>query len=742
MRPPGPTHWLLRGDPGWRTGSTQRVAVSDRSGMRLTTLAGGPLALDGADGSLGGLVLPRGMAFDASGLLYLLNAEASAVQRFDPASRAFEVLPAVGGAGTLARQFSAEARSIAIAGDNLYVADAGNRRVQVFSVTTLALRYVWAPLGDDDDRAGTTDEQPTEDWDVAAVGGLVVVLDARRGALYAHRFERDRLERLAVEPATAGAAFAGRWSRVIVDRDERVYLLEAAEPRLGIFHLSDDTLHEIGSAIDAGELRDRFLPPPIRLDHLDRFCLPASLSVDCPRSFPEVAPPAEDPLAASRSGGLTFDRFGAALSAPLGTELSGPELYAVNGTWLSQALDSEIYDCRWHKLELEPELLPPGATVKVSAYTDNAERPIEDIAELPEHLWHTSYVWAGNHAVAGPHTAALDVLVDGSPGQFLWVRLELGGDGYATPAVHAVRAQYPRQSYVEHLPAVYAADDEARGFLERFLSLFQAEWDGIEQSVDRFARRLDPRTVPDGWVDYLASWFALPLEGSWSEAQKRSLLGAAVRYYPERGTPRAFRQHLQGYLEAVAGLSVEEQGELPIIVEGFRKRNYLFLNAPESFVDRRRQVWSPAVVGRLELDVYATTGRARLVSPGNVDDDVFDAHAHRFEVFVPAAWVRGAAEERMLRRALDAEKPAHAAYTLNLVEPRLRVGVQSTIGLDTIIGDIPSARLACADGADETESRPPKNRLGYDTVLSSRVVRRGGLPLNPGVRVGVHTLLN
>jgi hypothetical protein len=88
--------------------------------------------------------------------------------------------------------------------------------------------------------------------------------------------------------------------------------------------------------------------------------------------------------------------------------------------------------------------------------------------------------------------------------------------------------------------------------------------------------------------------------------------------------------------------------------------------------------------------------------------------------------VRTAAAERMLRRALEAEKPAHVAYELCLVEARFRVGIQSTIGFDTILGDYPQARLACPNQDDQElpPSRAPRYRLGYDMVL-------GGVP-QPG----------
>lgn len=138
-------------------------------------------------------------------------------------------------------------------------------------------------------------------------------------------------------------------------------------------------------------------------------------------------------------------------------------------------------------------------------------------------------------------------------------------------------------------------------------------------------------------------------------------------------------------------------------------------------------LWSPSAVGRLQLGGYATVGQAQLVSVGDPEHDLFGAYAHRFSVFVPAACVPDLAAERMVRRALDREKPAHTRYELCLVEPRLRVGVQSTVGVDTIVGAYPATRLADAGadaGAGASSSRAPSGRLGFDTLLTGHAGTR------------------
>src|SRR5947207_12353016 len=151
-----------------------------------------------------------------------------------------------------------------------------------------------------------------------------------------------------------------------------------------------------------------------------------------------------------------------------------------------------------------------------------------------------------------------------------------------------------------------------------------------------------------------------------------------------------------------------------MILEGFEQRRHvLMLRTASARLGRDASLWSPSVVRRLQLGVYSQVGEVDLVSTGDPERDIFFEYANRFSIFIPAAWIRTAKDERMIRRAIEAEKPAHAAYDLCLVEPRFRLGVQSTIGLDTIIGDLPAMALDCGPGEDAPPSLPMRNRLRF-----------------------------
>jgi phage tail-like protein len=743
----GRNNWLVK--PG-QSAPPPNGVVADGDGLRLAADPDGPLRLDSEDGSLGGLVLPRGFALDATELLYLLDqpgqAEGAVVRRFDPEAGPdgpwFVPLPQVGGPGDPAepRRFRAPA-NIAISGGGLYVADTGNRRVQVFSLVGLALRAVWGPL---------------DALDVTAGPGAVYVLGAQE-VLRAVPGGEPRHWAEAPDGATA-------WSRIAVDRDGRVYVLGVAAadggPALWVF-APDGTPLPGGPVRDAGQVRDRFDPPPLRLlvvppprDGL--FCLPDGLARPCGRQAPDPPPAPELPLGACAGGGRAgrlFDRHGRPVALD-SASWPRPPLYLPAGTWVApNAIDSTIYRCAWHRVEMELASLPPGGTVTVSAYATGDDLAYGDVASLPAERWRELYTVIGDlqprPTKAGQPALTTDFLIAGDPGRYLWLRLDLAGDRYGSPVVGGLRVHYPRQSYLQYLPAVYSEDPKGRDFLERFLSIFQTTWDGLERRAGDVAGLFDPKAVPERFLPWLAGWLGFPLEPTWTAAQNRALLELAPSLYAapqaggggaRRATPAELIDCLRAYLGAMAGAPLGHDGDLPALVEGFRERGRLLLSRrPGNELDNADPLWGPDVVPRAQLDADARFDEARLISTGDPGLDVFTAYAHRFRVVVPSCWVPTAGAEAVLRRAVAAEKPAHTAWELELLEPRLRVGVQSTLGLDTLLGDYPLARLGPA-APGGPPGRAPRGVLGSDTVLAA-ADEPAAIRLAPAARVGVDTVV-
>jgi hypothetical protein len=179
------------------------------------------------------------------------------------------------------------------------------------------------------------------------------------------------------------------------------------------------------------------------------------------------------------------------------------------------------------------------------------------------------------------------------------------------------------------------------------------------------------------------------------------------------------RKWIRVHLAVLSGLDINvlERSDLPGIVERFVERRRFLLGRDDlSRLSGDEPLWSPAVERRFQLDVFDQEGEVELVSTGEPDLDLFRRYAHSFRVFIPASWVRTAATEALLRRAIDLQRPAHTIFDLVLVEPRFAIGFQSTLDLDAVVGGDERWQLA-SDREPVREGRAPYSRLGFDTTI-------------------------
>ena len=226
--------------------------------------------------------------------------------------------------------------------------------------------------------------------------------------------------------------------------------------------------------------------------------------------------------------------------------------------------------------------------------------------------------------------------------------------------------------------------------------------------------------MPAEALPYLANWLDLQLEGSLTANQHRQLLQALPDLWRRWGTVAGLRAWVRVHLAVLSGHDVEviAKSGLPGIVERFVERRHLIVQPPGDATRLAPQaLWSPSVERRFQVGVFDREGEIELVSIGDPGTDVFRHYAHAFRVYVPAAWVPSPAAQALLQRAIDLQRPAHTSFSLVLVEPRFRIGSQSTLGLDSVVGgDAAPWRMSC--GADPAASGGAAGMgLGIDSTL-------------------------
>jgi phage tail-like protein len=740
-------HYLLNGLAGWRAASLSDVVLGKGgSVLTLQTLPGAARPLVDAAGSLGGLRAAIGVAVDSEDRVYILDGSTCTVKRFDRCLQQFVTLPCVGGCGDTPRRLASPQGMAISPCDDLYIADTGNFRVQVFSVKGLALRAIWEPLVVNQSASSITvsaaiptlvwptsgsncDPQTVypaltwQPWDIAiAHNGWSYVTDYANGLV--HVFDAAGCWRQAFTGAAPSQPQLVKPTRVALDREGRIYVLQSGQSYVVVLDAHGKYL---GQVTQPDEISGRFCPVAVAVDVNGDLCLS-----DCVTRQVYFYQPTGDGAwcgfrctgcASSYAASLIFDLSGNPLLADGGQtvcQLEPQAAYAEQGEYYSCALDSKTYQCPWHRVVLRA-LVPSGCTIRVDTFTAESSKPIEEVTNLPESRWSTGEI------DANPDSCDWDCLILSPPGRHLWLRLTLNGEGVTTPCIERIKVYYPRASSLQYLPAVFRADPVSADFLARFLSIFDTMRNETSALISGMFHFFDPMATPANrknqsgtdFLSWLASWLGMSLQNNWPVAKRRELVRQAHRLFKLRGTPAGLKLHIELYA-----------GVKPQILEMFRLRRWLVLNG--STLGDCSTVFGADVTKRLEVGVNSSIGGFQLIDYGDPSLDLFNAYAYQFLVVVPRWPGVTASDEQALQQIIDMASPAFSLGTLQWAEPRMRVGVQAFIGVDTVIGKYP---LGVIEG---------QGQLGYDTVLGNPSDAAIKPPLRVGrnTRVGCGTALN
>lgn len=699
--PPRPPHdpllTRLGGYDGWRpapapfTHGVQMGAVDAELTLELLSPPG-PGLLDPL-GTLGGLVPPPFTALAPDGSLYLLDRAGRRLLWFDPCTCRFLPLPCLDRPGPADPRALPAPVAIAAGRLNLVVADGSDGGL----VLVLA-RHDLAVL-----------EVLRRDWQPNLVVqdgcGRLYVADTKHAAV--HRLAPDGRHLGRIEGVGPLIALA-------VDREDRLYLVSATNVRR--YTADGVVLDEIG---DLESIRDSFRPLPFAVDAKGRLVLAELCRTH--GSKPE--------------GEGLFDASG----EPLPGEKPAPRpaaIWASTGRYLSQAIDSRIYGCTWHRLVLDVDL-PERTRLTVRTRNDELEISLDLVDPSTDPTWSTAQIWRG------PLRRMVELLVTSAPGRFLWLELVLEGPGSATPRVAAVTLEFPRISLRRYLPAALGADPVSADFTDRLLAIFDQGFRSVERQLDRLPALFDPRSTPAAMLDWLAGIVGLLLPRTARLAEKRRLLREAPRLYARRGTLQGLRDLLILYLgldrvrcarsSCTFGPTCPPdhaaQDDLPkLVLEHWRLRRWLVLGRGR--LGEGSTLWGERILNRSRLDAGMQLGTTQIKLERDPLRDPFHAHAHTFSVFLPGGPARRPAARRRIEALIRREAPAHTRPFVHWIEPNMRLGLQSTLGFDTVLGMPPPSPLQL--GASS---------LGRASTLKPHVPAGTGIELKRSTRLGPTTRL-
>lgn len=624
----------------------------------------------------------------------------------------FSVIAGIGGKGSGTRQLRNARGLTALSDGSLVVADTGNHQVKIFSSFPHALLAVWG--------SGSPGNGPLQfnrpGKVVADQCGLICIADSGNGRI--QRIQRDGTAR---EPITGlrsplDLALNSDRTLVVLDNQKLLIFPKDATTKIQDFDVPDGTCVTFDGVGSIYVGTSTALVYKFVADGHGGF-RPAGIGVTGQdATFLDLLWIQNDQLL-----GILLPKYSAksalwtlctcaSFTASIDTVNGGSYVGGI-GTLITDSLDSGIEKCCWHRIELDATI-PSGTVVEVATETSETDWP----SDTPFQDRGFSYSSANPKSAIRLTGDNSDCLVQSAPGRYLRMRVRLLASGLKSPVLRSARIHFPRESYLQYLPAVYQEDDESRLFLERFLSMFQTTFDALDANIDNLWMMFDPASVPEKWFPWLASWIDLPLNPLWFKQGQRSALQAgrsalkrAGKIYPKRGTPAAFEELISEY----AGMGAR-------LVEHFRLRQLVVLTDgksgdtdPASYLPQFSEaplctgtrLWSRDYYQRLQLGVYSRIGYFRLTGEPEPGIEPLAWGANEFSVFFDCEPYQVEASRLKVKKVVEREKPAHTKANYCPVLPRMRVGVQSTLGIDTRIGVITPLLLGTT------------GTLGYDSIL-------------------------
>ncbi len=651
------------------------------------------------------MVGPASLGVDAAGSLYVVDPVGARVLRWDVCAHPAEatdtvLLPWFGSPGSLPGQLRQPQGLIVGPRQALYVADTGNHRVQVVDLATRQVRALW---GQPDPYA---EPQPSDAAGRFAAP-VALAVDAA-GAIYVAEAGNQRVQKLdadgradlaftltGVDPAAVAVA--------LIDGQERLLVIER-DGSLHFYTLNDANLDEVAAQrwqalADGQPVGILFSGETLYVALAAGSSCGRLLIFDGQGRLLGVVGDYTGPLA-----GLSLDLHGRLWIDPgagrVRDDLLPGQAFVAEGAFLAGPLIVSDRPVAWQRLTLDLDPLAAGCHVRLWTFSGDPVMP----PPPPPTGWE-----------AAPLDAD-DLWVRSQPSAALWLYGELQGDHDASPVLHQLRVAFDAEGWLRHLPAIYQQDAGSRDFLTRLLALFESLLADTGQLIDTLPRLMDPWAAPDDsqapWLAWLAGWLALDLDDTWDDARRRLIVAEAFELYGRRGTAAGLRRLVS--LAAGAPAYVHEGA---LLAGAWRLQGVSTLGVGTQL--------SPAHPQGATLGATAVLDQAVLLGAGQGSVPLFGTRILDLTVQLYAAELPNPAVVNRLQALLEREAPAHLRCRLSLIEPALRVGLQATLGVDTILAGPPPA-LTLAQGQP----------LGVETVLPD--ARRGqpGSAIGQDARVG------
>jgi phage tail-like protein len=714
----------------WPNFASQGVNRAPDGSVRLSSLAhlvgDQPPALESMPAADG----PAGVTADRDGNLYWSNPEHDQIYRRLGCDSSVGLVPCLGGSGDVPGRFHTP-RGLLVPPNRpaLFVVDSGNHCIQIFDLVSQQLVEIWGVGG-----PGAAPGQFNTPWTlVSDARGNVFVLDYGNQRVQKFSFTGDVIPSF-WDTMSATGVLVKPSDLALVEQDGRLrlYVVDPGASRVFFFD-ADGNLETYAN----GNPLSIALDPGILPMGCTAACGILFLGDNSQRRILEYDTGGTPALVGEVRGyqgpvrALTFDSRGSLFVAPGGN--SAPLQISIAGGFVPLgAIWSNCIDLGrnviWHQILAEFAPLPSGAHLDVFAYasSDPGDRPaVTEDQNLRTYF--SDPRW--QRQLRGDSADVTGLYITIAKKRYLWVGAELHSDGTSSAELRNLRVEFDQEGYLPFLPAIYRNDAACEEFLPRLLALFQGFFEGVESEITDLRLLFDQRVAPKNFLCWLAGWLGLSLDDSWPEAKQRQTIAEAFAWFGRRGT----RQGLEHSIRLRSGIDavVEEPITQAALwcLPGAEDACCAACAAESAAGEPSASLSGDSVLGWTTVlaasqpdgaivGSTAILDQSQLIDAEDFGVPLFNDVAWRFAVVVPRSALVCPDAEAHLRAVIADEMPAHTAYRLCVVDPRMRVGYQARVGIDTIIGGAePPSRLGegSALGGDPAGAIGISSRVGVTT---------------------------
>jgi phage tail-like protein len=697
---------------------------------------------------------PAGIARADDGALFYTEPDKHRLWRIDVCDPQKTAQPAacIGGEGSDATQFKLPRGLLFLPGRGLLIADSGNNRIQIIDPLTLRALEIWNGA---DNYGNPLLHEP---WALAAdsEGNIYVVVHGDRSVQKIDRWGRvDPEFRKNIETSYVASPLACALAEPVaiaiamIDGEELVLVLDRSLSAIVVFNqdgnwqktftvaglqaplalaVSERAIF-IGDPGDQSKTVLQYDLPALKDDHLNLVGAAvgyrgptAALIVDChgTKALGSCHPKevADRPNGNKTCHILLHPGYGL---APLVLEVGAG--YLTSGFAVAGPFDHRRLPVVWHRLQAFAETPSPRAHIRFFflpagfdesltgepppappvAVANNPGEPFQGWCAFPPDAVDCYF----ESFVTGDCSRSATTQFDRSAATstYLWLGMKLSADGESTPRVRQIRLQFDHETYLPFLPALYSEEQNSRQFLLPFLSLFESFFAEPESTIARLTELFDPAAAPAEFLEWLAGWLAQDIREEWSDRRKRQMIAKAFADYAKRGTASGLRRRLLDFTGVQA--SILEPS----------------LNADLWSLDENSTLNFDTMLARGEaqgavLGTTATLDHSHLITDSEFGAPLFEEVAHRFTVVVYPNAVSTDKKLDEILAVIERDKPAHTIYHLCVIRSPMRVGFQSTVGVDTVVsGPEPATPLEETSPGGLILAGTPLARLGEDSRI-------------------------